>query len=87
MVKRLWACVKEHKLQDPDTKQYVKPDRKMEKKKMGKKMMEKMMMEKMMMEKMKMKMEKKKMKKMENIFGSEKIRAFGIAKYLKPHLS
>ena len=52
IVKRLWAYIKEKKLQDPENKQFFKPD-----------------------------------KKMEPIFGKEKIRAFGMAKYLKGHLS
>jgi len=30
IVKRLWAYIKEHKLQDPENKQYFKPDKKME---------------------------------------------------------
>ena len=52
VVKKLWAYIKEKKLQDPENKQFFKPD-----------------------------------KKMEPIFGKEKIRAFGMAKYLKGHLS
>jgi upstream activation factor subunit UAF30 len=51
-VKRLWAYLKEHKLQDPDNKQFFTPD-----------------------------------KKMEPVFGSEKIRAFSMSKFLKDHLS
>merc|ERR1712098_171904 len=52
IVKRLWAYIKEKKLQDPDNKQFFKPD-----------------------------------KAMEPIFGTENIRAFGMAKYLKTHLT
>ena len=52
VVKRLWAYIKEKKLQDPENKQFFVPD-----------------------------------KLMEPIFGKEKIRAFGMAKYLKTHLS
>ena len=52
VVKRLWAYIKEKKLQDPQNKQFFVPD-----------------------------------KTMEPIFGKEKIRAFGMAKYLKTHLS
>merc|ERR1712243_269816 len=52
VVKRLWAYLKEHKLQDADNKQYFTPD-----------------------------------KKMEPIFGTEEVRAFGMAKFLKPHLT
>jgi len=48
----LWAYIKEHKLQDPENKQYFKPD-----------------------------------KKMAKIFGEDKLRGFGMAKYLKDHLS
>merc|ERR1711909_103700 len=44
VVKRVWAYLKEHKLQDPDNK-------------------------------------------MEPIFGKERIRAFGMAKFLKTHLT
>merc|ERR1711909_75132 len=44
--------LKEHKLQDPDNKQYFTPDA-----------------------------------KMEPIFGKERIRAFGVAKFLKTHLT
>ena len=52
VVKRLWAYIKENKLQDPENKQFFKPD-----------------------------------KKMEPIFGKDKIRAFGMAKFLKTHLT
>merc|ERR1711876_27054 len=52
VVKRLWAYIKEKKLQDPENKQFFKPD-----------------------------------KKMENIFGKDKVRAFGMAKFLKTHLT
>lgn len=52
VVKMLWAYLKEHKLQDPQNKQWCNPDMKMEK-----------------------------------IFGTEKFKAFGMAKYLKGHLS
>merc|ERR1712176_1476231 len=52
IVKRLWAYIKEKKLQDPENKQFFKPD-----------------------------------KAMEPIFGAEKIKAFGMAKYLKTHLT
>merc|ERR1711973_417621 len=52
IVKRLWAYIKEHKLQDPENKQFFKPD-----------------------------------KKMEPIFGKDNIRAFGMTKFLKSHLS
>lgn len=31
VIKYLWAYIKEHKLQDPENKQYFKPDRKMAK--------------------------------------------------------
>eukprot|EP00088_Acartia_fossae_P046994 TRINITY_DN5089_c0_g1_i11.p2 TRINITY_DN5089_c0_g1~~TRINITY_DN5089_c0_g1_i11.p2 ORF type:complete len:106 (-),score=56.77 TRINITY_DN5089_c0_g1_i11:238-555(-) len=51
-VKRLWAYLKEKKLQDPDNKQFFTPD-----------------------------------KTMQPVFGTEKIRAFSMAKYLKDHLS
>jgi len=51
-VKRLWAYLKEHNLQDPENKQFFTPD-----------------------------------KKMEPVFGSEKIRAFSMSKFLKEHLS
>jgi len=51
-MKQLWAYIKEHKLQDPENKQYFKPD-----------------------------------KKMAKIFGEDKLRGFGMAKYLKDHLS
>merc|ERR1711915_1090248 len=52
VVKRLWAYIQEKKLQDPENKQFFKPD-----------------------------------KKMENIFGKDKVRAFGMAKHLKGHLT
>merc|ERR1711892_182742 len=52
VVKRLWAYIKEKKLQDPENKQFFKPD-----------------------------------KIMEPIFGKEKVRAFGMAKHLKGHLT
>jgi upstream activation factor subunit UAF30 len=52
VVKKLWAYIKEKKLQDAENKQFFKPD-----------------------------------KKMEPIFGKEKVRAFGMAKFLKGHLS
>lgn len=52
VVKRLWAYIKEHKLQDPENKQFFKPDRKMAK-----------------------------------VFGEDKMRGFGMAKYLSKHLS
>merc|ERR1711978_203557 len=51
VIKYLWAYIKEHKLQDPENKQYFTPDRKMAK-----------------------------------IFGEEKIRGFGMAKFLSKHL-
>merc|ERR1712107_648254 len=52
IVKRLWAYLKEHQLQDPENKQFFTPD-----------------------------------KTMEPVFGSEKIRAFSMSKYLKDHIS
>jgi len=52
IIKRLWAYLKEKKLQDPENKQYFTPD-----------------------------------KLMAPVFGDEKIKAFGMAKYLKEHLS
>merc|ERR1711981_1547712 len=52
VVKRLWAYIKEKKLQDPQNKQFFVPD-----------------------------------KTMEPIFGKERIRAFGMARYLKTHLT
>merc|ERR1712154_549873 len=52
VVKRIWAYLKENKLQDPDNKQFFTPDA-----------------------------------KMEPVFGKEKVRAFGMAKHLKPHLT
>ena len=52
LTKKLWAYIKEKKLQDPENKQFFKPD-----------------------------------KKMEPIFGKERIRAFGMAKFLKGHLN
>ena len=52
VVKRLWAYIKEKKLQDPQNKQFFVPD-----------------------------------KTMEPIFGKERIRAFGMAKYQdSPHI-
>ena len=51
-MKRLWAYLKEKKLQDPANKQFFTPD-----------------------------------KAMVPIFGKEKIKAFGMAKYLKEHLT
>merc|ERR1711971_1141017 len=50
VVKRIWAYLKAHKLQDPENKQYFKPDA-----------------------------------KMKPIFGEDKVRAFGMAKFLKTH--
>ena len=52
VVKRIWAYLKEKKLQDPENKQFFKPDA-----------------------------------KMQPIFGKEKVRAFGMAKFLKTHLT
>merc|ERR1711997_958812 len=52
VVKRIWAYLKAHKLQDPENKQYFKPDA-----------------------------------KMKPIFGEDKVRAFGMAKFLKTHVS
>merc|ERR1712055_966628 len=52
VVKRIWAYLKAHKLQDPENKQYFKPDA-----------------------------------KMKPIFGEDKVRAFGMAKFLKTHLT
>lgn len=51
-IKQLWAYIKKHNLQDPENKQYFKPD-----------------------------------KKMAKVFGDDKIRAFGMAKFLSSHLS
>ena len=51
-VKQLWAYIKKHNLQDPENKQYFKPD-----------------------------------KKMAKIFGEEKLRGFGMTKFLSSHLS
>jgi len=51
-IKQLWAYIKKHNLQDPENKQYFKPD-----------------------------------KKMAKVFGDDKIRAFGMAKYISSHLS
>jgi len=51
-VKRLWAYLKEHNLQDPANKQFFTPD-----------------------------------ELMQPVFGSEKIRAFSMSKFLKEHLS
>merc|ERR1712055_639178 len=50
VVKRLWAYIKEKKLQDPENKQYFKPDT-----------------------------------TMEPVFGKDKVRAFGMARFLKTH--
>jgi upstream activation factor subunit UAF30 len=52
VVKRLWAYLKSHNLQDPENKQFFTPD-----------------------------------KLMAPVFGTEKIKAFGMAKYLKEHLN
>lgn len=52
IVKRVWAMIKENKLQDPENKQFFVPN-----------------------------------KKMQPIFGTDKVRAFGMAKHLKAHLS
>lgn len=52
VVKRIWAYLKEKKLQDPENKQFFTPDA-----------------------------------KMQPIFGKEKVRAFGMAKHLKTHLT
>lgn len=52
VVKQLWAYIKEHKLQDPQNKQFFIPD-----------------------------------KRMAKIFGTDKIRGFGMAKHLSKHLS
>jgi len=52
VIKQLWAYIKEHKLQDPENKQYFKPD-----------------------------------KRMAKVFGEDKMRGFGMAKYLGKHLS
>merc|ERR1712180_87913 len=52
VVKRLWAYIREKKLQDPENKQYFFPD-----------------------------------EKMKPIFTEDRIRAFGMAKHLKEHLS
>ena len=51
-IKQLWAYIKEHKLQDPENKQYFVPD-----------------------------------KRMAKVFGEDKMRGFGMAKYLGKHLS
>ncbi len=51
-IKQLWAYIKEHKLQDPENKQYFKPD-----------------------------------KKMAKVFGEDKVRGFGMAKFISKHLS
>ena len=51
-MKGLWAYLKEHKLQDPENRQFFTPD-----------------------------------KMLEPIFGKEKIKAFGMTKYLKGHLT
>ena len=52
VIKQLWAYIKEHKLQDPENKQFFIPD-----------------------------------KKMAKIFGHDKMRGFGMAKFLSKHLS
>ena len=52
VVKRLWAYIKEKKLQVPENKQFFKPD-----------------------------------KKMEPVFGTDQVRAFGMTKHLKAHLT
>jgi len=52
VVKKLWAYIKEKKLQDSDNKQFFLPD-----------------------------------KAMQPIFGTEKVRAFGMVKHLKGHLT
>merc|ERR1712168_607508 len=52
VVKRIWAYIKKHKLQDPDNKQYFMPNA-----------------------------------AMKPVFGDEKVRAFGMAKFLKTHLT
>ena len=52
VVKRLWAYIKEKKLQVPENKQFFKPD-----------------------------------KKMEPVFGTDQVRAFGMTKHLKTHLT
>ncbi len=51
-IKYLWAYIKEHKLQDPENKQYFIPD-----------------------------------KKMARVFGNDKMRGFGMAKFLSRHMS
>ncbi len=51
-IKQLWAYIKEHKLQDPENKQYFIPDQ-----------------------------------KMARIFGNDKMRGFGMAKFLSRHMS
>ena len=51
-VKRLWAYLKEHNLQDPENKQYFTPDA-----------------------------------TMEPVFGTERIKAFSMSKFLKEHLT
>ena len=51
VIKQLWAYIKEHKLQDPENKQYFTPD-----------------------------------KKMAKVFGEDKIRGFGMTKFLSKHL-
>ena len=52
VVKRIWAYIKTKKLQDPENKQFFKPDA-----------------------------------AMKPVFGEEKVRAFGMAKHLKAHLT
>lgn len=51
VIKYLWAYIKQHNLQDPENKQYFKPD-----------------------------------KKMAKVFGEDKIRGFGMAKFIGAHL-
>ena len=51
-VKELWAYIKNKNLQDPENKQYFKPD-----------------------------------KKLAKVFGTDRIRGFGMVKFLKTHLS
>ena len=50
-VKELWAYLKKNNLQDPENKQFFKPD-----------------------------------KKMAKVFGTEKVRGFGMTKFLSAHL-
>merc|ERR1712001_809882 len=51
-IKQLWAYIKKNNLQDPESKQFFTPD-----------------------------------KKMAKVFGNDRIRAFGMAKFLSAHLS